>query len=570
MIGNLKNYFDNLYAKDRNNMLSVDFNQSIDKIHASINNEDLEDILLAEETSDNGGIIAMTGFYYQMMVAVFYLGEAFRGDWDGMFLDHHQDIVLFNNSKKIIKFIQVKTKKVDYSEYDYKISRSWIPKLFKTAYNIRSLENYNVELEIVSNCHYSDKSKYSLLPFYSFETKVFDENNQVIKKASDYFSQDVINSIKNKLNKKKILFSQNSRTIQCTSRKNARDVWKRCLAQKTLLYFKSFKMRHITPQSLHAEIVSTIPKSLDFKENQLSQDSLDHIIAEFFKACYDPKDASVQLISGEKLNQLKRIIKKQLENSAVNVYHKSSEKIFTDYLTKLDEDYSHPKMKPDFIKEFRIFVDRFNVDIKKVLSSSDLTMMGIINMYLNYNESINVTLEESEREAHFSDLLSLLLFLKISIENDIRIDEKNRHILSVNLDKLLFLFLGNNDNFREPSEVIQGFKDLFPVLDDSEKLRIATSGGISVIISGIFDKEYSSEHTTLKKEELDFSLNPSINNSKLDDMSTNSIKDVQTPINILYAHRSDLDEINQNRNKYNSLMDMKNKIDEELKLDGIV
>ncbi|RRR07312.1 hypothetical protein CWI15_08645, partial [Streptococcus pneumoniae] len=101
MSENLKNYFDNLYAKDRNNMLSVDFNQSIDKIHVSINNDDLEDILLEEKTSDDGGIIAMTGFYYQMMVSVLYLGEVFQGKWDGMFLDHHQDIVLFNNSQNI-------------------------------------------------------------------------------------------------------------------------------------------------------------------------------------------------------------------------------------------------------------------------------------------------------------------------------------------------------------------------------------------------------------------------------------------------------------------------------------
>ena len=72
------------------------------------NNDDLEDILLEEKTSDDGGIIAMTGFYYQMMVSVLYLGEVFQGKWDGMFLDHHQDIVLFNNSQKIVKFVQVK------------------------------------------------------------------------------------------------------------------------------------------------------------------------------------------------------------------------------------------------------------------------------------------------------------------------------------------------------------------------------------------------------------------------------------------------------------------------------
>ena len=333
-------------------------------------------------------------------------------------------------------------------------------------------------------------------------------------------------------------------------------------------------MKQIKPKSLHTEIVSTIPNSIDFEGIQLPQDTLNHIIAEFFKACYNPKDASVQLISGERLNQLKGIIKKQLENSLVNAYHKSSESIFTDYLTKLAEDYSHSKMKSDFIKEFRILLDRFDVEIKKTLSSSDLTMMGIINRYLNTNESINVTLEESDRKEHFNDLFSLLLFLKISIENDIKIDEKNRHILSVNLDKLLFLVLGNNDNLREPAEIIKEFKDLIPRLDDSEKLRIFysenISGNISVIISGKFDKENSSEYTTLKKEELDFYITPSINNPKLDDMSNNSIKDVQAPINILYAHRKDLAEINDNRKKYNNLVEMKNKIVEELQLDGII
>ena len=136
-------------------------------------------------------------------------------------------------------------------------------------------------------------------------------------------------------------------------------------------------------------------------------------------------------------------------------------------------------MKSDFIKEFIIFLDRFNVEIKKTLSSSDLTMMGIINRYLNYNESINVMLEENDRKEHFNDLFSLLLFLKISIESDIKIDEKNRHILSVNLDKLLFLVLGNDDKFKEPSEIIKEFKDLFQRLDDSEKI-------LEFFILGIF------------------------------------------------------------------------------------
>ena len=81
MFEKVKDFFDNLSAEDRQNKSSVDFNQSIDKIRPPKNNDDLEDILLAEKTSDDGGIIAMTGFYYQMMVAVLYLGEVIQGNW---------------------------------------------------------------------------------------------------------------------------------------------------------------------------------------------------------------------------------------------------------------------------------------------------------------------------------------------------------------------------------------------------------------------------------------------------------------------------------------------------------
>lgn len=132
------------------------------------------------------------------------------------------------------------------------------------------------------------------------------------------------------------------------------------------------------------------------------------------------------------------------------------------------------------------------------------------------------------------------------------------------------MVLGNDDKFKEPSEIIKEFKDLFQRLDDSEKFRIFYSGNISVIISGKFYNENSSEYTTLKKEELDFYTTSSINNPKLDDMSTNNIKDVQAPINILYAHRKRLAEINDDRIKYNNLVEMKNKIVEELQLDGII
>ncbi|TVW63137.1 hypothetical protein AZJ76_11840, partial [Streptococcus pneumoniae] len=224
--------------------------------------------------------------------------------------------------------------------------------------------------------------------------------------------------------------------------------------QKTLIYFQNFNMEHKTPKSLEHELETSIPKILGFEHSQLSTEILNQVIAEFFNACYAPKDASIQLIKGEKLDNLRQYIKKKLTENLTKEYHsKSDEKILTQYFTKLESDYSKSKLNSEFITEFKKFVDQFWQDLKKILSASNLTMVSIINRYLKYNEGIDTKLEESECETHYNDLLSLLLFLKISIEKDLMVEEKNRHILSIELDRLLFLILGNNDDMRDSCEV---------------------------------------------------------------------------------------------------------------------
>lgn len=515
-----------------NSFISSNINQNTS---SPISNNDLEDILSGQETSDNGGIVAMTGFYYQMMVSVLYLGEVLQGKWDGMYLDHHQDIVLFNNSEKIVKFIQVKTKNKSYSPADIKIAKSWIPKLFITAYNIEKLTEFELRFEIVSNCFFQDTKSFNISPFYLNSDNRSDK--QIKKLVAENFDLKHIDD---------------------------RDTKDSLLNQA----FQNFNMKHLPSESLENEVATSIPKILGFEQSQLSPEILNQVIGEFFKACYNPEDTTIQLIKGESLDKLKEYIKKQLENSIVTAYHKSSEKILTKYFTKLDEDYSNSKLNPDFVSAFKSFVDEFRKNLEELLSNSSLTMMSIINMYLKYNRGIDAKLEERECENHFNDLLSLLLFLKISIEKNLMIEDENRHILSIKLDRLLFLILGNNDDMKDSLEVIENFKDLFPMLDTSEKLRIASTQDVSIIISGQFDNENSDQHIELKKEELDFSLNPSINNSKLDEINANNITEVQIPINILYAHRDNLNAVNKTRKQYNNLKEMQKKIDEELKLNG--
>lgn len=535
----LINCCENISEEEKNRILNIDFSKSIREVPTPVNSSDLEDILLDEKTTDNGGIIAMTGFYYQMMVSVLYLGEVFQSKWDGMFLDHHQDIVLFNDSQKIVKFVQVKTKNKTSSSADNVIVEKWIPKLFGTAYNIEKLKDFEIRFEIVSNCFFQDQKNYNISPFY------LGADSRGDRKIKELVTKAFNNQMADKDDTKKRRFLE--------------------------LAFQNFNMKHITSQSLESQVVSNIPKILGFGTSQLTEEILNNIIAEFFKACYNPDDASIQVINEERQAMFKEYIKKKLTDDLATEYHrKTDESILTKYFTKLDDVYTNQKLNQHFVNEFRKFVKFFKEDIEEALSSSSLTMTSIINMYIKNDRDLKVNLEETECDGHFNDILSLLLFLKVYIDDKLKIKDKSRHILSIELNKLLFLILGNNDDLKESSEIIQSFKDLYPRLDNSEKLRIASCGDISIIISGIFDNENRSEYTKLKKEELDFSQSPSINNPKLDDMITNNIMDVQIPINILYMHRDNINNINKTRKKYKNLADMKNKINEELKLDGII
>ncbi|EMF0393429.1 DUF4297 domain-containing protein, partial [Enterococcus hirae] len=68
----------------------------------------IEKILIETETDDDGGIIAMSGFYYQLLLTVDYIIQMLEGKWSKVIIDHHQDIIVYNSDT--VRIIQVKTK----------------------------------------------------------------------------------------------------------------------------------------------------------------------------------------------------------------------------------------------------------------------------------------------------------------------------------------------------------------------------------------------------------------------------------------------------------------------------
>ncbi|MGF2007897.1 hypothetical protein [Lactococcus lactis] len=270
------------------------------------------------------------------------------------------------------------------------------------------------------------------------------------------------------------------------------------------------------------------------------------------------------------MNELKDYTKKQLTNDVTSAYHRmSDEKVLTEYFTYLDEMYSNSnkKLNVQFLQEFKSFADIYREDLENILSSSNLSMVDIINQYLKKDRYIEVN--EAKRSTHFKHLLSLLLFLKISFPQKLEIEDKNRHILSFKLNDQTFLVFGNSEIDSLIDEIINEFKDSFIRLGNAEKLRIMSSNNIALIISGLFDDRDIDDSKKLERTELDFSTNVQNINEKLDDINTSNITNVQTDISILYSSQTRLESITRSKRDYTSIQVMKEKIRKELKLGGL-
>lgn len=150
----------NLHEKGKNEVVSL-FNDTINN-------------LIDTPVSERGGLVAITGFYYQMLAVIDYLIQMNQGKWDYVSLELHDDIVVVKD--KHIRFVQVKTsnsltcqvsstpassiylrsnKDIEIndnkSKINCKISNSWIDKLILKSKHFKKEEGFFTEFELLTN-----------------------------------------------------------------------------------------------------------------------------------------------------------------------------------------------------------------------------------------------------------------------------------------------------------------------------------------------------------------------------------------------------------------------------------
>ncbi|MGC7810815.1 dsDNA nuclease domain-containing protein [Bacillus paranthracis] len=145
--------------------------EEIDFFNNCIKNKSSEEIMsyLAEiPQGEMGGITAITGFYYQFLIAIKYLIELLDEKWDYVGIELHDDIVLGKGD--LIRFVQVKTskenvrevsevpdlylrksKKIKGGDERYKVNNSWVDKLLSKAEFFRSDAGYLTQFQLVAS-----------------------------------------------------------------------------------------------------------------------------------------------------------------------------------------------------------------------------------------------------------------------------------------------------------------------------------------------------------------------------------------------------------------------------------
>ena len=164
-------------------------------------NEEMINQLLHHVPAEEGGIIAISGFYFQMLVFIQYMIQMMEGKWEFLALEFHDDIVAGN--EKTIKFVQVKTSKqatlaiTDSSVHVYNRSKgksektlgklrnnSWVDKIIDNAHLVKDL-NLNLEFDIVADYSIYSTSKVDIAIYNSVSrNKAIKDDDYVYKEIA--------------------------------------------------------------------------------------------------------------------------------------------------------------------------------------------------------------------------------------------------------------------------------------------------------------------------------------------------------------------------------------------------
>jgi hypothetical protein len=439
-----------------------------EKLKNCIASEKVAELLLTETTSDDGGVVALSGFYFQFLVSIEYLVELIEGKWDYLLIDHHQDIIVFNHEK--IRIIQAKTKDVNYCEVSKtKLYTEWIQKLFVLD---ELFINYpqKTEFELVTNFIIQNAPKVPV--------EIYHNNNEFDMKIQK-------NAFYNKIEK----FSEDKNYIKLKG-----DYLEELLSK--------FKITRKDSEDYLYKISFDLGGIFNSRFSGTKED-IDYLIGYICSLCYYPSNPSIQLINRERALKIKELLRSRINND-VRTYIEENDSIskVDTYISKLHETFAQSALYPNLMSHIK----DFELELKSHFTNGG-NIYSILSRFIERTySSSNINLSsDNSIDNLVKELLDLTFFFKLTCDGKISID--NEH------DKLLLKVIGNQKfnffNLVDTDDFESGklkFTDIFKICNFSEKTQMFQDNLLNVIFSGKFDEEEFPNGHIL---ELSFSDTPS-------------------------------------------------------------
>lgn len=500
----------------------------------------IEEILIKTKTKDDGGIIAMSGFYYQLLLTIQYVFEMFEGKWSKVMIDHHQDIIVYNN--EVVRVIQVKTRNENICTVtETKAHLEWIPKLLATQKVLDdSSLNVKVEFELISNCLFT-KGKNKCVDFENYYENESFSNSFSEKKESLYQSIKDISS-KYELEEGEI--------------------------RKGLEHFKVTERK---TENLKNYLYTKIGEQFN-AYSRANDDIINMIISYLFEKCFNPSDVSIQIVNNADIDTLKAKISAEFQRiGEKSIQENSMVEILGDFIETTKNGYSHKT----FAEEINSIIGELEKEVMFFIKNSkNDDLLTILSRYLSrttYDTTFR-TKNQSAREKEFNRILNILLLIKIYLNGNILFDSESNKLLIVsceNKQKASFfkfnLFGVKKEDSLCLDDVLMLFCENFKNFSVEEQMALISNPKFKVIISGSYDNYGIEKDGIVEVEYKDIpKINFQIDSDE--DESDTSIARVKYTVNYIEGEDGNVERIHKMKGRYGSIDSIKESIEEVFKL----
>ncbi|MGV3266479.1 hypothetical protein [Cytobacillus pseudoceanisediminis] len=420
--------------------------------------EEVVDLLLAEETSDDGGIIALSGFYFQFLVTIEYLIDLINEEWDYLLIDHHQDIITVREDK--IRVIQVKTKNVEYCDVsETKLYTEWIQKLFIMDEMLKDYPQ-KTEFELVTNFIVKNSKTVQVEIYHNndeYDMKI--QKNSFFSKVQTYSEQGGFTSL------------------------SSEEYLEELLAK--------FKITKKDSEDYIYKIASDIG-SLFNERFKGTKEDIDFLVGYICSTCYYPSNPSVQLIDKSKALRIFEELRGRFDSGVrQHVEIEDSISKIDYYILNLHTTLSKAPSYDDLSK----FIAEFECELKSSIYGSN-NIYSILSRFIErvyssprINVSSRLTIDNSVKE-----LLDLAFYIKLATGGKVTIDDKHSKLLLKVIGSQKYSFF-NLDDIDDYEKGIAKFTEVFKMCDIHEKIMLFSDKILKLVFAGDYDDfEFPNEH----------------------------------------------------------------------------